>query len=1118
MLLASALDALSLQESLHIPNLVQPGAQAAYIARLSKEVRTQLVVVHDRKEAEQYMAYLKAFGIEDCVYYPTPALSPYEWSGDERLSCHQRHHVRYRLQYTDTPPQIILVGYKGLSYQIMDNITWYQQTLTLYPGDRLPPPVLVQRLIQLGYRPSGSITERGEFTRRGGTLDIYPMGLDRVLRLEWFDDELEKISSYRLNDPLDKPSTDKSGVIPPAYEWVIPDNLEALKTRLLENQRGNFIALVRDFSYSSELYQIMSLLHPVGGLLQCLPDSTRVVWTEGMHTKAKGYAHLLDETAQQRAIAPQHLGRESLEAELQRFGQLHFTGPDGQGSGTLLPPLEKSLDQLTAILQQTLHKGGRVTVVTPQPQRILSILRERRCPVQTGGDALSTGAVQVLQGTLPEGFAFAPLNWFCFTDKELFPGRQRITRDSKFKRNTSPLQLSLLKEGMLVVHEVHGIGRYNGLVQFSTTGETREYLSVLYAGDDRLLVPVEQMHRLQIYHGVGDQRLKLHKLGGGEWEKAKSKVKKALVEIAEQLLRTEAARMQAEGITYPPDSEWQREMEFAFPYEETPDQLKAILDTKLDMEQPVPMNRLVCGDVGFGKTEVALRAAFKAAMAGYQVALLAPTTILAHQHYQVLKDRFASYPVRVELLSRYRTAKESDQVFADLKAGAIDIVVATHRLLSKKLQMKKLGLLIIDEEHRFGVMQKEKLKDIQPGIDILTMSATPIPRTLNIALGGLKSLSLIETPPPNRQPIKTVVEPFNDEMLKQAIFHELQRGGQIYYIHNRVKDIETIGAKLQQLAPQARIRTAHGQMSKQELEQTMWDFYSHAFDILVCTTIVESGLDIANCNTLIIERVELLGLAQIHQLRGRVGRSNIQAYAYLFYDPLKPLTREARERLTVVREYSDLGSGYYVALKDMEIRGIGNLVGPQQHGNIVSVGFETYCQLLEETIALLKGEVREARESQACVIDLNLSAFIPDGWLDDVADKMRLYRILAYSDDLEQIEQQRKDLIQRKGELPPEVETLWRVTRVRIMASELGIPKIGFKGQMLELQAVLPENRFKLAIRRNPMLKNWQYKPETLLHTLAPQPLKNLQRVEAFLATLMEMEAEQLEEQPVHVE
>jgi transcription-repair coupling factor (superfamily II helicase) len=1117
MLLASALDSFPLPEDAKISNLLQPGSQSAWIARLAREVRTQLVVVHDRKEAEIYTNFLKAFGVEDCLYYPTPALSPYEWSGDERQSCHQRHQIRYRLQYTDTPPQVILMGYKGLSYLLMDNLTWYQHSLTLYSGDRLAPAALVQRLIQMGYRPAGAITERGEFTRRGGTLDVYSVGLERVLRLEWFDDEIENISSYRFNDPLDKPRPEKSGVILPAFEWIIPDNLEAVKNRLLENQRGNFIPLVRDFSYAPELYQIMPLLHPTGGLLGCLPEQTALIWTEGLQTKARGYAHLLDETARQRAIQPQHLTAAQLESEFQRLKHWQFSGPDGHGSGTLLPPLEKNLDQLAAILQQALYKGQRVSVVSPQPQRIFSILRERRCPVKSGSDPLEAGSINVIQGNLPAGFACAPLNWFCFTDKELFPGRQRITRASKLRRHTSPLQLSHIKEGMLVVHEVHGIGRYNGLVQFSTTGETREYLAVLYAGTDRLLVPVEQMHRLQIYHGVGDQQVKLHKLGGGEWEKARQKVKKSLVEIAEQLLKTEAERLQAQGITYPADSEWQREMEYAFPYEETPDQLKAILDTKLDMEQPTPMNRLVCGDVGFGKTEVALRAAFKAAMAGYQVALLAPTTILAHQHYQVLKDRFAPYPVRVELLSRYRSARESDQVFADLKAGAIDIVVATHRILSKKLSMKKLGLLIIDEEHRFGVMQKEKLKQIQPGIDILTMSATPIPRTLNIALGGLKALSLIETPPPNRQAIKTLVEPYNEDQLKQALFHELQRGGQIYYIHNRVKDIEKIGIRLQELAPQARIRIAHGQMNKQELEETMWDFYNHAFDILVCTTIVESGLDIANCNTLIIERVELLGLAQIHQLRGRVGRSNIQAYAYLFYDPLKPLTREARERLSVVREYSELGSGYYVALKDMEIRGIGNLVGPQQHGNILSVGFETYCQLLEETIATLKGEVREARESQSCIVDLNVSALIPDSWLDP-AEKMRVYRILAYSDDLEALAQLREELIQKQGPMPLEAETLWRITRVRILASDLGLRKISLKGQTLEIQVNLSEARLRLAQKRNPQLKNWQHKNDAIQHTLHPQPLKNLQRVELLLETLGELDAEQLEEQPVYVE
>lgn len=992
--------------------------------------------------------------------------------------------------------------YQAPIHMMMDNVTWYQSTLTLYPGDRISPPELVQKLIQAGYEPVNWVSERGQFTRRGAVLDVYPVGLDRVVRVEWFDDEIEKVFTYRLNETVDKPQSVKQAAILPAYEWFIPSDFSSLKTRLQENHRGNFIQLLREFRYQPELYQIMALFHGVTNIFASLPPRSLVIWPEGLWHKTKAYAHLLDETALQRQVEPQHFTLEQLKGQVSQLQQQFLSGHDGRNQGSLLPPLEKSLPQMAARLKMLTQSEQIITVVTPQPQRIVSLLQEHNCPVSSSSLARpEPGRVWVVNGKLAAGFAYSPLHWFCFTDRELFQREGHLTRQTKRKRATSPLQFSQLKENMLVVHDVHGIGRYQGLVQYSTTGETREYLSVNYAGTDRLLVPVEQMNRLQVYHGVGGESIKLHKLGGGEWEKAKNKVRKDLVEIAQELLRTEAARMQAEGIAYPPDTEWQREMEYAFPYEETPDQLQAILDTKADMEREQPMNRLVCGDVGFGKTEVALRAAFKGAISGYQVAILAPTTILAHQHYQVLSDRFAPYPIRTELLSRYRTQRESDQLFEELKNGSVDIVVATHRLLSKKLSFKNLGLLIIDEEHRFGVAQKEKLKQLQPHIDILTMSATPIPRTLNIAMGGLKSLSLIETPPPNRQPIQTIVESYTDETVKKAIYHELQRGGQVYYIHNRVKSIHDVEARVHEMVPQARIRVAHGQMSKQELERTMWDFYHHAFDILICTTIVESGLDISNVNTLVIENVELLGLAQIHQLRGRVGRSNIQAYAYMLYDPRQPLTREARERLTVVQEYSDLGSGYFLALKDMEIRGIGNLIGPQQHGNIVTVGFETYCQLLEETVSQLRGEPEESRPFNACVIDLNLPAYLPDTWVKG-DEKLRYYRALAYAIDTDYIAQLRHEATEKYGELPTQADLLWRVTQTRILANEFRISKIGYQGEQLELASQIPASLLRLAQRQTPEIKHWKQGPDRLYHPRAGKGARNLQLVEQLLQAL----------------
>ncbi len=1097
---------------LNVPNLASMGAWAIHVSELLKTHPTTVLFLESRQDIEKMLHFLKTFGVEDCVYYPTPNLSPYDWSGDEKMSSHQRHAVRYRLLNTPNPPKCILTTYKAATHIMMDNITWYQSTLTLYPGDVMAPPEMVQRLIQAGYEPVNWVSERGQFTRRGAVIDVYPVGCDEVVRLEWFDDEIENVFTYRLNDTLSKPKKQKYVTVPPAYEWLIPTDYKALKTKLQENHRGNYLTYLQQMEYRPELYQIMRYFHPVTSLMGCLPKSSVLVWPEDVWLKAKSYAYKLDNTAKDLDVTPMHFGLADIKKTHQDYTQHCFTGPDGTTRKVLLPPLEKSLDKIAARLREEVKSGQKVTVVSPRPERIKQILNERNCPVTTRSHQWTEGHVQVISGNIPGGFAYPPGQWFCFSDKELFEDAGHMTRKRKKKRARTTLKLNQLKPQMLVVHEVHGVGRYHGLVQYDTTGETREYLSLHYANEDRLLVPVEQMHRLQIYQGVGSDRLKLHKLGGNEWERAKARVQKNLIEIAEKLLQTEAERMKAEGVAYPEDTHWQQEMEQTFPYEETPDQLRAIQEAKMDMEKPLPMNRLVCGDVGFGKTEVALRAAFKGAISGYQVAFLAPTTILAHQHYQVLKDRFAPYPVRVELLSRYRTAKESDRVFKEIKSGDIDIVVATHRILSKRLTFKKLGLLIIDEEHRFGVNQKEKLKQLQPNVDILTMSATPIPRTLNIALGGLKSLSLIETPPPNRQAIKTHVSPYDEKVIKEALYNELQRDGQVYYIHNRVKSIYDVGRKIEELVPQARVRVAHGQMSKQELERTMWDFYHHEFDVLVCTTIVESGLDISNVNTLIIEQVERLGLAQIHQLRGRVGRSNIQAYAYLLHDTHKPLTKEARQRLTVVQEYSHLGSGYYLSLKDMEIRGIGNIIGPQQHGNIVTVGFETYCQMLEETLATLRGERPEDRAYTACVVDLNLSAYIPDEWISEPLEKMRYYRSLANGVEKEFILELKKEAEKKFGAMPYQAETLWRISTTRIMGNDLHIEKISYQGDWIEIKFALPFKQLDKARAEHATLNKWKHDGLTLRRKKLGKGSKNLDFIEKALEALLEFEESQPED------
>jgi transcription-repair coupling factor (superfamily II helicase) len=1095
-----------------IPHLAQTGARALYLAR---QIQTHphtptLMIVRDRKEAEAYQEYLRTLGIDDCPFYPTPSLSPYAWSGEERHSCVQRHQIRLQLQHSEQPPRCIFATYKSLSHLLMDNLTWYQATLNLYQGERIAPPLIVQRLIQAGYQPCGGMPEPGEFTRRGAVIDVYPVGSTKLLRMEWFDDEIESLRWLQPTDTLKAFENTTAATIAPAYEWLIPAQQEELIAQLLSLGLNPAIEPLRSFQYRPEQAAFLSLMGPTTSLAGLMPAGTHIFWDEGLKAKALAYHAQLDEEFQQSGGPRRHLPQTLLESELAALKHQEFLPHDGRVQGALLPPVERNFDAMARSFQRWLAEGWQLSVVTQQPQRILSILQERNCPAQLQ-EVLAPGqkAVGVIRGHLPEGFAYAPMNWFCFSDHELFEGQVRVIRKQAVTgRQKSPItRLSQLKEGMLIVHEVHGVGRYQGLVQFNTTGQVREYLSVHYAGTDRLLVPIEQMHRLHLYHGVGESQVKLNKLGGSDWERAKQKVKQALIEVAEELLRTEARRQQSEGFAVPPDTAWQQEMESAFPYQETPDQLKAIQETKLDMEAPLPMNRLICGDVGFGKTEVALRAAFKAAAAGRQVAFLCPTTILAHQHYQLLKERFAPYPVRVELLSRYKTGKESDQIFAEIKSGAVDVVVATHRLLSKKLSFHNLGLMIIDEEHRFGVLQKEKLKALQPNIDILTMSATPIPRTLHTALGGLKALSLIETPPTNRLPIKTLVEPYSEEVLKKAILEEMQRGGQVYYVHNRVKDIESIASKIQEIVPQARIRIAHGQMSKQELETTMWDFYNYEFDVLICTTIIESGLDISNVNTLIVERVELLGLAQIHQLRGRVGRSSAQGYAYLLYDPLKPLTREAHERLLVVKEFTQLGSGYYIALKDMEIRGIGNLVGPQQHGNIVTVGFETYCQLLEETVAQLRGEADPGRRHRTCTLDLNIPAFIPEDWIPDLAEKMTYYRSLAYADTTKVVDRLRQQAVAQYGPMPMAADALWRISRVRIRATHLGLFKAGYTEDWLDFEGTIDESLFVKAQRLQKALRHWSWSPERLRHPKAGLRDKNLSRLETLVDTLWKVSA-----------
>jgi transcription-repair coupling factor (superfamily II helicase) len=675
--------------------------------------------------------------------------------------------------------------------------------------------------------------------------------------------------------------------------------------------------------------------------------------------------------------------------------------------------------------------GYRLFITTDNPQRVLDACKEWDIAAhywtesgmsQDDASWLGNEVIVSKQG-VSEGFVLPSAKLVHLTDTELYGRRlKRVLIDEKARgkrRDDMDVINSIdeLRTGDYVVHYKHGIGQFIELRTIKLDGERREYLCLQYSGSDTLFVPVDQVHLLSRYRGAGDVKPKLNKMGGMEWTKVKSKVQKSIQTIAKELVDLYAARAKAVGHAFDHDSPWQIEMEEAFPYTETPDQWEAIQASKRDMESDKPMDRLVCGDVGFGKTEVALRVIFKAVLSGKQVAFLVPTTVLAQQHFNTLTERFQAYPVRLGLISRFRSPKEQKEILARLAIGECDVLVGTHRLLQKDVRFKDLGLVVIDEEHRFGVAHKEKLKHLRNNVDVLTLSATPIPRTLYMAISGVREMSLIKTPPTNRSPVKTFVGPYNPAQIRMAILQEIDRGGQAYFVHNRVQSIHQVAAHLADLVPEARVVIAHGQMAEHELETAMLDFAQRQYDILLCTTIIESGLDLPNVNTMIVDRADRFGLAQLYQIRGRVGRSNVQAYCYCYYDPDKQLTQDAQDRLRCIREFTALGSGYQVAMRDMEIRGVGNILGETQHGHMIAVGFDMYCQMLEQGIEELKdGKVIEEKESS--IIDLNVTALIPEDWVGDRNVKLTEYKRLASLDSEVALDIIQAEWRDRFGDIP----------------------------------------------------------------------------------------------------
>ncbi len=1056
------------------------------IASLCKETgRRALILAADEAEAQRFLEDLTSLGMR-AVYYPlrdftfrdtTSTSHEYERLRLEALSKLQGGEcdciiacMDAALQYTISPDQL------------------KQRMFTLQAGDQLEIGDLLAALVNCGYTREDQIEAPGQFSHRGGIVDFFSPSADAPVRVEFWGDEVDSLSNFDIE------SQRRTDAIPqvtlaPCVE-VIPSKPQLLAQRIEKvaaSLRGKTAPKAKEILHNEadklknglrigSIDKFITLVYPeTATLLDYFPAETSLVFfSEGNKLKERMRSSLWQWGEDLKGYLAEGLLCKGLDKYSEDWDY-------ALGKATELPTLfldlfargsyevpTKTLVNMTA--KQLSPWGGSVELLTEDLRALLD--QGRTCAVLAGtqraGEALAEdlrkaglpaawvedpstaapGTVTVTSGTLSAGLELPDANFALITH-----GRMSEVKRKKTKRDKNSKEISSLSElapGDYVVHATHGIGLFEGIHKLEMNGVTKDYIKVRYAKNDTLYVPVTQLDLVSKYIGPReDSAVKLSRLGGADWQRQKTKVRKAVKDIAKELIQLYAQRMQTKGFAFPPDGEWQHDFESHFAYDETEDQLRCINEIKDDMERQVPMDRLLCGDVGFGKTEVALRAAFKCVTAGKQCAILVPTTILAWQHYQTMLRRMEGFPVDVDLLSRFRTPKQQDEILRRVKRGSVDIVVGTHRLVSKDVKFHDLGLVIIDEEQRFGVAQKEKLKQMCNTADVLTLSATPIPRTLNMALSGIRDMSVIEEAPHDRHPVQTYVLEYDAGVIQDAIRRELRRGGQVYYLHNDVASIQQTVARIQQMVPDARIAVGHGKMNEEELSEVWRQLLDHEIDVLVCTTIIETGVDVPTANTLIIENADRMGLSQLHQLRGRVGRSSRRAYAYLTYTPNKALSEIAQKRLSAIREFTEFGSGFKIAMRDLEIRGAGNILGGEQHGHMEAVGYDMYVKLLNEAVSLMKGETPTRPVDQDCLVDMQVQAHIPESYIDSLSLRLDVYRRIAEVETQEDAMDVMDELIDRFGEPPASVKGLLDVALLRNTAARLGITEVKQQGDSL---------------------------------------------------------------------
>lgn len=912
-----------------------------------------------------------------------------------------------------------------------------EQRISLNAGDVSDMTELETKLSGLGYERESQIESPGQYAVRGGIMDIFPLTEEMPVRIEFWGDEIDSIRSFDVESQRSVENLETVTIYPASENWR-----EDLET-------------VSFLSYFPEKKTLLLLDEPLR--LQETSEAVEKEYFHSLENREKSGAEEPDtekltvyQTKDIIARMNQYsgIGMTTLES---RCGLFHVRKTFSiQAKG--VNPYNNSFELLTRDLARLKREKYRVILMSgsrTRAKRLAEDLRDYDLSSFYSEDMerqVNPGEILVCCGYAAEGYEYPMLKFVVISEADIFGRRKKKKRRKRYDGQKIQ-DFTELKPGDYVVHENHGIGIYEGIEKIEVDKVVKDYMKLSYADSGVLYIPVGQMDLIQKYAGSDARKPRLNKLGTVQWGRTKSQVKKAVQAVAEDLVKLYATRQQSEGFVYGPDTVWQKEFEEMFPFEETEDQLQAIEDTKHDMESPKIMDRLICGDVGYGKTEIAIRAAFKAVQEGKQVVFLVPTTILAQQHYNTFVQRLKDFPVRIDLLCRFRSAAQQKKTVEDLKKGLVDIIIGTHRVLSKDVKFKDLGLLIIDEEQRFGVTHKEKIKKLRENIDVLTLSATPIPRTLHMSLIGIRDMSVLEEAPQDRMPIQTYVMEYNDEVVREAIERELSRGGQVYYVYNRVGDIADVAGKLQRLLPDASISFAHGQMRERELEDIMYDFINGDIDVLVSTTIIETGLDIPNANTMIIQDADRFGLSQLYQLRGRVGRSSRMAYAFLLYQRNKLLKEVAEKRLSAIREFTDLGSGIKIAMRDLEIRGAGNLLGEAQSGHMEAVGYDLYCKMLNEAVRQLKGGREEAVFSTS--IDLNIDAYIPESYIRNEYQKLDIYKRIAAIETEEDLDDMTEELIDRFGDIPRKVQQLLRIASLKGLAHRAYVTSVEQKGETI---------------------------------------------------------------------